>query len=37
MITRNFNIIQLFNIYYLRCFVLLISYSWPEEMHWHIA
>lgn len=37
MITGNFNIIQLFNIYYLRCFVLLISYSWPEEMHWHIA
>lgn len=29
----HFNIFQLFNIYYLYRFVLLISYSWPEEMY----
>lgn len=33
-LSMHFNIFQLFNIYYLCCFVLLISYSWPEEMYW---
>lgn len=32
----HFNIFQLFNIYYLCCFVLLISYSWTEEMYWRV-
>lgn len=32
----HFNIFQLFNIYYLCRFVLLISYSWPEEMYWRV-
>lgn len=32
----HFNIFQLFNIYYLCRFVLLISYSWPGEMYWRV-
>lgn len=36
LLPLHFNIFQRFNIYDLCRFVLLISYSWPEEMHWRV-